>query len=129
MAEHFNRIPEATGLIREYRNDRSLGVVAEGLMDFVTDYEFGSHGESSTPQALLLVRLMCGFFAIHKLSPSPRDGGRLESFLEVIAQRRNVHRDRPSFVTMADALRSGRDGYDVKRVGSDENRNIFDWQA
>ncbi|MBR1144268.1 hypothetical protein [Bradyrhizobium sp. AUGA SZCCT0431] len=70
VAEHFNRLPESTGLILEYRNDRSLGVVAECLMDLVTDYESGSHGESSTPQALPPVRLMCGFFAIHKLSPA-----------------------------------------------------------
>jgi hypothetical protein len=68
VAEHFNRIPEPAGLIRKYRNDRSRGVVAERLMDLVTDYEFGSHGESSTPQALPAVRLMCGFFAIHKVS-------------------------------------------------------------
>jgi hypothetical protein len=70
MAEHFDRIPLSTGLIREDRNNRSLGVVAERLMDFVTNYEFGRHGESSTPQALPLLRLMCGFFAIHKLSPA-----------------------------------------------------------
>jgi hypothetical protein len=63
MAEHFDRIPESAGLIREYRNDRSLGVVAEGLMDFVTDYEFGSHGESSTSagfaRSQAYVRLLC----------------------------------------------------------------------
>jgi len=49
VAEHFDRVPQSTGPIREYRNDRSRGVVAERLMDLVTDCEFGSHGESSTP--------------------------------------------------------------------------------
>ncbi len=58
-------------MIPEYRNDRSLGVVAECLMDFVADCEFGSHCKSSTPEALPPVRHMCGFSAIHKLS---RDG-------------------------------------------------------
>jgi hypothetical protein len=56
VAEHFNRIAMHTGAVSEYRNDRSFRVVAERLIDLVTDCEFGSHGESSNPQALRRVR-------------------------------------------------------------------------
>jgi hypothetical protein len=64
VAEPFDRIPESTGLIPEYRNDRSLGVIAECLMDLVADYEFGSHCKSSTPPigfacCQAYVRLLC----------------------------------------------------------------------
>jgi hypothetical protein len=66
VTEHFNRITVLAGAIREDRNDRTDGVIAECLIDLVANREFGSHGESSSPQALPPVRVKCGFFAIGK---------------------------------------------------------------
>lgn len=65
MAEYFNRIAALASKVRKYRNDRAFCVIAERLIDFVTNCEFGSHGpESFDLQALRAVRFKCGFFAI-----------------------------------------------------------------
>jgi hypothetical protein len=40
VAKHFNRITLLTCLILEYRNDRSFGLVAERLIDLVTDSKY-----------------------------------------------------------------------------------------
>ena len=37
VAEHFNGIPALAGLAPVYRNDRSFGVVAERLIDLVSN--------------------------------------------------------------------------------------------
>jgi hypothetical protein len=66
VAEHFNRISALSGLILEYSDDGSFGVVAEGLIDLVTNCKFGSHDESSDPQGLRRVRPKYGLFAIRK---------------------------------------------------------------
>jgi hypothetical protein len=65
VAEHFDGIPTISPAIRKDRDYCSFGVIAERLIDLVTDYEFG-HGESFRLQALRPVRSKCGFFAIGK---------------------------------------------------------------
>jgi hypothetical protein len=40
VAEHFNGIPALAGAVAEYRNHCSFGVVAERLIDLVTDCKF-----------------------------------------------------------------------------------------
>jgi hypothetical protein len=49
VAEYFDGIPAISHPIRQNRDYYSFGVVAERLIDLVTDCEFGSHGESSNP--------------------------------------------------------------------------------
>jgi hypothetical protein len=68
VAEHFDGIPALSRPIRENRDYCSFGVVAERLIDLVTDYKFG-HGGSFRPQALRPVRFKYGFFAIGKTDP------------------------------------------------------------
>jgi hypothetical protein len=46
VTEHFNDIPGLTCLIGENRDYYSFGVIAERLIDLVTNCKFGSHGES-----------------------------------------------------------------------------------
>jgi hypothetical protein len=67
VAEQFNCISAITRPIRENRYDRSFSVVAERLIDLVTNREFGSHGESSAHEALRPVRFKYGFFEIGKM--------------------------------------------------------------
>jgi hypothetical protein len=64
--EHFNGVPGLTFSISENRDYGSFGVVAERLIDLVTNCKFGSHGESFRAQALPLLRPKYGFFAIDK---------------------------------------------------------------
>jgi hypothetical protein len=66
VTEHFNRVPGLTCSIRENRDYSSFGVVAERLIDLVTNCKFGIHGESFRTQALPRLRLKYGFFAIDK---------------------------------------------------------------
>jgi hypothetical protein len=49
VAEHFNPIPVLVSAVREYRDDRAFGLIAESLIDLVTNCEFGSHVEPSSP--------------------------------------------------------------------------------
>ena len=46
VAEHFNRVTAFSGQVLKYSNDRSLGVVAEGLIDLVTNCKFRSRMEN-----------------------------------------------------------------------------------
>src|ERR1700676_428720 len=66
VAEHFNGISALAGLVPEYRNDRSFGVVAERLIDLVANCKFRGHGESFRIQALRAARPKYGFVAIGK---------------------------------------------------------------
>lgn len=43
VAEHFDRITAFTGRVLKYGDDRSLGVVAERLIDLVTNCKFQSY--------------------------------------------------------------------------------------
>jgi hypothetical protein len=43
MTRQFDRISAITRPVRKNRDDRSIGVVAERLIDFVTDCKFGGH--------------------------------------------------------------------------------------
>jgi hypothetical protein len=54
VAEHFHRITALTGQVSKYSDHRSFGVVAERLVDLVTNYKFCSHRESSNPSAARL---------------------------------------------------------------------------
>jgi hypothetical protein len=40
VAENFNRITMLTGQVRKYSDDRSFGVVAERLIDLVSNCKF-----------------------------------------------------------------------------------------
>jgi hypothetical protein len=40
VAEHFNRITVVTGQVRKNCDDRSFGVVAERLIDLITNCKF-----------------------------------------------------------------------------------------
>jgi hypothetical protein len=40
MAKHFNRLTLLSCLILEYRNDRCFGLVAERLIDLVTNSKY-----------------------------------------------------------------------------------------
>jgi hypothetical protein len=68
VAEQFDGISAIARPVRENRHDRSFRVVAERLVDLVTDCEFGSHGGFLRTQALRLMRLKCGFSGIGKTS-------------------------------------------------------------
>ena len=69
LAQHFHRITALTGQFRKYSDDRSFGVVAERLIDLVTDCKFKSHGEPNpSAHALRRVRHQYGFFAIGKVN-------------------------------------------------------------
>jgi hypothetical protein len=51
VAEHFNPVPVLTSAVRKYCDDRTFGVIAESLIDLVTNCEFRSHVEPSSPYA------------------------------------------------------------------------------
>jgi hypothetical protein len=40
VAEHFNRITALAGAVGKYRNHRAFGVIAEDLIDLVTNCKF-----------------------------------------------------------------------------------------
>jgi hypothetical protein len=51
VAKHFHRITVLTGQVGKYSDDRSFGVVAECLIDLVTNYRFEA---MATPSAAML---------------------------------------------------------------------------
>jgi hypothetical protein len=57
VTEHFNGVSGLPCTIRKSRDYGSFGVIAERLIDLVTDCKFGSHGESFSTRALRQVRL------------------------------------------------------------------------
>jgi hypothetical protein len=64
VAEHLDSVTALARTIRDYRDDRAFGVIAERLIDLVANCKFGGHGESFRTQALRAVRPKWGFFAI-----------------------------------------------------------------
>jgi hypothetical protein len=57
VTEHFNGVSGLPCTIRKNRDYGSFGVIAERLIDLVTNRKFGIHGESFRIQALRQVRL------------------------------------------------------------------------
>jgi hypothetical protein len=83
-----------TRRIRENRYDRSFRVVAERLIDLVTDREFGNHGESSAHRLCAwwgLSMASSSLISVSRLAPIPQSHDK-QGTLHMMELPANTHR-------------------------------------